>query len=378
MFKAARRNPKSFSFKLAQLGGTIAAIKFYNATQHEDHENLVSKYANEHNFILHTNWAIEDENGDTRYVYFKIPLDNSQSYYKALIESGIDKFYLDREVDLPGLSEAIKSYAPADIDSANIPTIDLILGGVANIDLKKSLWEGKNISVSPFDDLTPEQSVEDWDLNTPEWAKGIGRITGWSPRQIEHGIDAYFARSELTWLSGKFFDRVFGPGTEDEREMMLGETLSKIPISRRFIGLTLTEEEKLRDQDNEDITEERLKSFIVKRGMKSLEKDLLVNGNGTIADLYAYKHSQPKKYHEMLQKEIDFALELDKYGKGYRSFWIRMRKPISVETKAKMFYRRLKKAKPEEKIRLDFHRKMFGYDSEAFNKALFKLRAEDR
>jgi len=84
-------------------------------------------------------FGFEDEKGQMRYPYLKVPLDPSSRFFKKFFEAATDK-WLGEEIDIEGTINALEQVSPVGISSLP-PSLNGLIGYVTN----KNFWLNEDI-----------------------------------------------------------------------------------------------------------------------------------------------------------------------------------------------------------------------------------------
>lgn len=363
----------SSTFKLAQFasivtGLTIATSKLAPDTM----KNLEGNIASENNIIipLGDEFGFEDNNGQIRYPYLKIPLDPGQKFFKTFFEASTNK-WLGKEIDVGKVVSTLKEQSPVGISSLP-PTISGTLGYISN----KDFWLNEDIVRQPF---SFPQSKEEYSDKTPEFYKDLGQFTGLSPERSRYAIEELITSGTVwSYLAGQGYEAFKGM-PKDMKEKHLAEVLSKTPISKRFIGITnpYSKHASKIEKAEEETT---LKRFVENRNFDTLVdgylyKDIGVGRKDVIDMARSYKDKDT--YDRLIDR---FKFEQTIKYLPEKSFWRRM-KGLPLEAKAQVFVDRLKSSSPEQEKQLwkeyAIIARAKGVISKDFRREVSRLRGED-
>jgi hypothetical protein len=142
LFRSARDNPMEFTYKLAQFATVVSGLYIANQAINPDTmKDLKGSIDVQNNLCipLGDKLGFVDEKGQMRYIYFKIPIDPGQKFFKSLFEAGTDK-WLGNEVDTEAIANTFTQISPVGISSLP-PTMSGTLGYMVN----KDFWKGEDI-----------------------------------------------------------------------------------------------------------------------------------------------------------------------------------------------------------------------------------------
>ena len=375
LWRTAKDNPKEFAYKTAEIG--LATTLIYSAMREQCPETakaLQGSMALQNNLCIPVgdNFGFEDEKGQMRYWGFKVPLDPSQRFFKTFFEAAYDKS-MGYEVDVDRITNNMFELSPVGVSSMS-PTVSGDIGYLYN----KDLWKIEDVWSKTKPLSYPKSKEEFIPGRTPEAFKDIGELTGLSPERTKHVAGELFT-SNSTWayLMGKGYEKLFVDVPKEKVEQHWAMTLSRMPITGRFIFVTnpyskyagkIGEEEEV---------------FAVKRWVENRELDRLTDGY-----LFekAFKREDIAKYirtfkdvdtRERLQKRYDFQFATRRLPE--RSFWLRLRS-LAPEIRASRYYDRLQSANPKEHERLMKEKAIViragGFFTDNFWEELRKIRRE--
>ena len=256
VFRAAKRNPKIFWTKVAELGALSAAVTAYNlldddrARAYNDDVPDSEKAAN---FIIMTDIKQTSEDGTVKHLYLKIPKDQGQQLIAGLFEDlyqnttqGSDKKILSkrRMEELSHLLSAVPAVGQLP------PTIK---AGV-EYSLNKSIFTGEDIWKGAK--VNPELEK---DTRTPipfvkfgEATKDIPFLPS-SPKKIEQAVGAIIPRSAaIPNMLGSIVNvsmNGLSPEEKNAQAKTTIEKMSKTPFLRKMVGISKSRAKKERIQD---------------------------------------------------------------------------------------------------------------------------------
>lgn len=324
------------TYKLAQLAsvitGTYIAAKSSSpqtmkALQNDPtmQNNLCIPIGDQFSFI--------DSRGRTRYVYLKVPLDQSIRFLKTFFEAATDK-WLGNEVDIDRVTGALKQLSPVSLTGLP-PSLSASLGYVTN----KNFWSNSDIwrrTEKPFD--WPQSSQEYTD-RTPQMAIDFGKVTGLSPERTKYAIDQLITSNSLwSHLVNAGYEKMFGSLSKDKKEQHLAMILARTPVISRFIGVT-NPYSKYSASIDKASQQSELRQFIQNRGLDTLSDGYLFNKSIKRSEIFKYiKSFRDKDIQNRLYERFK-VLERTK-NLPERSFWLRLQS-LRPDARAKAFMDRL-------------------------------------
>ena len=377
MFRSIKDNKVASAWKLTQLATLTTGL--YIAMQKQTPQTakaLKNDIQMQNNLCipLGDDFGFEDENGQTRYPYLKIPLDPGQRFFKKFFEASTDK-WLGNEVDVEGTINALENISPAGVSSLP-PTASGALGYAFNKDfwLNEDIWKKTD---KPFS--WPQSKEEYIPGRTPQAYIDLGAKTGLSPERTKYAVEELVTGGTLwSYLLGQGYDVAFGDLPKSNKEMHLAEVLAKTPVVKRFFGITnpYSEFGQKIDQAKEDSD---LKRWIQNRGLDARVEGYLVHKNVKRDEVIDYirKTSPDKDTYDRLRDRFDFQVKTKDLT--HKSFWLRLR-GLSTEARAKVYVDRLTTSTDSEKdeLRNEFSivRRAGGIDTPEFRKEVMRLRSE--
>jgi hypothetical protein len=354
-WRALLQNPVPTLWKLTQFASIVTGLYIYNQKQNpETMNNLKGNIDTQNNLIIPIGdgFSYLDERGQTRYPYFKIPLDNTMRFFKVFFEASTD-MWLGNPVDVEAVTLALGQLSPVGVSP--LPPLE---AGVVGYMVNKNFWRNKDIwqgSENAIGYQIPKWisgkerggSEEEYNLFTPQAMKDFGAGTGLSPERSKYAIEQLVTSgSEFAWLSGYGYDKVFGSMSKDQKEQHLAAILSKSPIARRFIGVTNPASQYAFSMDK------AVEDSSVKRLVENRELDILVDGylykEGTggsplvkIEEIFSYirKYKDPDTQDRLLK---DFEFQKATKNLPNMAFWRGLRRITDVEGRAAEYVKRWK------------------------------------
>lgn len=342
LWRTANDNPKLFAYKVAQLGAMVTLL--YTAMREqapETTEALQGSIDMQNNLCIPMgdNFSFEDEEGQTRYIYYKIPLDPSQKFFKTFFEAFTDKM-LGNEVDVERITNNMAEQSPVGITSLP-PTLS---GGIGYL-YNKDLWRNKDVwrKTKPFD--WPKSKEEYIPGETPQFYTDIGKATGLSPERTGHAIEEVTTSGTMwSYLMGKGYEKLFVDVPKSQREQHLAMVLSQMPIAKRFIGVTHPYT-KYKGGFKESEQKADLEHWAQTREVDRLTEGYLFQDSYERRDVWKYINTfKEKVVRDRLIKRFDFQVAMKDVPE--RSFWLRLQS-LKVKAKAEVYYERWSKTKDD-------------------------------
>ncbi len=331
-FKPGSGTAMASTWKLTQFASLVTGLYIAsNARAPESMRDLKGNIDAQNNLIipLGDEYGFEDEFGQTRYPYIKIPLDPGQKFFKTFFEASADK-WLGNEVDVNAVVDSLKEQSPVGVTELP-PTISGTLGYVTNKDfwLNEDIWR----KTEPF--KFPESREEFIPGRTPQAMIDIGQATGLSPERTRHAISELTTNGTVwSYLLGEGYDQLFGQLPKDQKEKHLAMVLAKMPVVKRFFGVTNPYSKHAQDVDvaqEEDV----LQRWIQTRELDRLAEGYLYEDSVSRKEVFKYIDSfKDQATFERLDERFRFQEAIK--GVPNRSLWLRMR-GLSPEARARVY-----------------------------------------
>jgi len=345
MWRAFKDNPFKSSYKLAQFATAVSGLYIAMKKMHpKSTEALQGNVDMQNNLCipLGDQFGFEDEMGQMRYPYLKMPLDPSQKFFKTFFEAATDK-WLGNEVDIDRVVDSLKEQSPVGVTELP-PAISGALGYVTNKDfwLNEDIWRKTD---KPFG--YPSSKEEFIPGYTPEFYEDFGAKTGLSPERSKYVVEELTTKGTVwSYLLGEGYKALFGDMPKEMNEQHLAMVLTEKPIIRRFFGVTHPY-----SQHAQPIEKAKEKSdidrWIQNRGLDARVDGYLYHKNVKRKEIIDYMKSfKDMKVFDRLKERFVFQQKMK--GLPNRSFWLRLR-GLTTEARAKVYYHRLESLSREER-----------------------------
>lgn len=241
--RSFKTNPTKASLYAAQLLGIYGSVDLASRAINPEAHAAIPEYVSSLYMTVTTPWSFVDDQGDTRFMYFKFPIDHSTTGLKVFADS------MTRAAMNEGLPSEKKVDSIRDFSSfmssqfGIVPgaTMPPVIGGLiaygANFDWWRQApaWMGEQ-GIPARMEFTEETPVFFRDL--AEAAEGTADI---SPARMSAAISQVVPENIFTNLLGAGY-RAATTGIErdmlEPMEKELIQQLREFPGSRRFIGIT--------------------------------------------------------------------------------------------------------------------------------------------
>jgi len=373
LWRVAKENPITFSYKVAQLGAVttlLYASMKENAPKTAD--ELQGNVDMQNNFVipLGDQFGFEDEKGQMRYPYFKIPIDPSQKFFKAFFESAYDK-YKGNEVDVERLTNNMAELSPVGVSSMP-PSMSAAIGYLYN----KDLWLNRDVWTKTDKPFSYPKSKEEYiPGRTSEFFKDVGEVTGLSPERGQHAVEEITTRGTVwSYLMGKGYDALFADLPSGKKEQHLAMVLSQTPVVKRFIGVTNPYSRQAAgvEKDVEDVT---LKKWIERRELDRLSDGYLLEGVVKRSEVVDYIYSQDNvNTKDRLKDRFLFDEKITEAKLPNRSWWLRLQNLDPVVRARQYHEESLKPQRAEDLARGEaIIRSTGGFFTKSFYRELSRL-----
>lgn len=377
ILRAYKENPYASSWKTVQLATVTTGI--YLAARHNTpnaFEALKGSNDMKNNLCipLPESFAFEDDQGQMRYPYIKIPLDPAQKFFKTFFEAAVDKCF-GHEVDIDRVTGSLKELSPVGVTELP-PSMSAVLGYMTNKDfwLNEDIWKRTD---KPFS--WPQSKEEYIPGETPQAFIDIGKATGLSPERLRHSAEEMFTSGTIwSYMLGKGYDEMFSDMPKSNKEQHWAEALSKFPGIKRFIGITHPYSKHAKGIDEAKMKAD-LDYFIQTRGLDTLAEGHLFQDNVTQQEVWKYINSfKDPEVIDRLTKRFDFQQSIKDLSE--RSFWLRLQ-GLKVPARAEVYLKRMDSVKPEERRQLEYEQSIIagagGVFSDQFWGEVEKLKSKE-
>jgi len=361
IFRAAKTDPKTFGFKVMNLGVAAMSLYWANKFMYGDDLDDVTDTERRNNWIIMTPYTFLDKDGEQRRYYLRVPKDQGQRVFTEIFE-GMARKALGDEVDVDQIADAAKDFIPVSAYELMPPTLEALMGYAVNKDFwrREDIWRGE--------DVLPQ---EEYNKYTPEAYVKLGKATGWSPVRMKYALEQVFTQGNIwTSLVGFGAEQVFSELTPEQRDELTKEMLEKRPGVRRFLRSTrpaTKREEQIREEKRVEDT----RRLIQRRGLEEIA-DAHLDGRVERRELTEFISRQPVEDRARLRTRFKNMRQLKDIPN--RRFWLSL-KQLPPESRATNYWNEWVQLSPEERIELDRQsRKVKGFRSKRFNRSFNKLK----
>lgn len=365
-FRPGSGTAKQSWLKLAQFAGIITGMALLNRfCSPKTMEELKNDRRAQRNITipLGDGLGFEDENGETRYPFLIIPIDQGQQFLKAFFEAATN-WWLGDEFDVKAVVQALKDSSPADVSTLP-PSMAAIVGYATdtNFWLQEDIWRGTdeafNYQLPKW--LTKREVGGSEEEYTPDKTSKLltsaGKATGLSPERLKYALEQLFTHDNFyAQLLGGAYEQMFGELPKDQRQETLAEALSKNLLTKSIFKVT-----NPRSRHGEEIKEGKeeatIKNFVENRGLDALARGYLFKKSVDIKEITAYIDKDPltgkareTEDYDRLSDRFDFHENTKDLSS--RSFWLGLKSITDPQGRAKTYVRILENATPKERKKI--------------------------
>lgn len=344
-FKPGSGSALSSTYKLAQFASLVTGLYIAMKKMHPKSSDALRGNIDMQNNLcipLGDDFGFVDEQGQTHYPYIKIPLDPGQKFFKKFFEAATDK-WLGNDVDVDGVVDSLKELSPVGVGELP-PTVSGALGYMTNKDfwLNEDIWRQTD---KPFS--YPTSKEEFVPGRTPQVYIDLGEATGLSPERTRYLVEELTTSGTVwSWLLSQGYEAAFGDMPKAKKEQHLAMTLSKMPVAKRFFGITYPYA-----QYAGEISDAKEKSdverWIQNRGLDTLADGYLFEKNVERKELVKYMRSfKDRDVYDRLKDRFEFQEKTKNLAN--RSFWLSL-KGLAPKARARVYVDRLESSTPEER-----------------------------
>lgn len=361
IFRAAGRNPKVFTYKVAQLGMLATGLMLANRYRNREAWDNISSHDKANYFIITTPFSYKDENGDKRYLYFRIAKDQGQKVICTIFENAMAK-YLGEDIDVDQVTDAARGMIVVTPSEMLPPAFDAALGYYANKDFwrNEEIWKGGEVV----------RKEEYTNYTHPAYVKW-GEVSGMSPEKTKYALQQLFTSgniytSMVDWGLGKVMEKM----PEAEKEKLTQDILRQQPFIRRILKATnpFTEHEKAIDEARKEENTRQIK--------QNRELDKLIDRMyaGEISRSEIYKYIDGRNIQDSVRLEDRFHRSEDFKDIPDRKWWLEI-SYLPPEVRATLYWSRYQVVDNEEKRRLERQKDTLpGISTERFEDRLAELK----
>ena len=346
LFRSFKDNKVKSAYKLAQFGSVVTGL--YMAAQNMAPKTIgdLKGDVNMQNNVcipFGDDFGFEDEKGQIRYPFWKLPLDNGQKFFKVLFEAATDK-HMGKEIDVDNVVKMLSEYSPVTTQSVLPPTISGVLGYVTNKDfwLNEDIWKGSD---KPFS--WPKSKNESIPGKTPQVFTDLGQVTGLSPERMNY-VASELVTNGTVWsaILNEGYNKAFADLPKETKRRHFLLTLARTPVFRRFIGVTNPYSKHAKDFEVA-AEDDALKNAVETIGLDERVDGYLFYGTHSRKEVVDYiKGFKDRATVDKLKERFIFS-EKTKNLKD-RSFWLRLQ-GLSPEARAKLYVKELNSKTGEER-----------------------------
>ena len=366
IFRALADRPYQTLWKFAQLAALASGVYLANRYFNKECWDSIPDREKVNNFCITTPWSFKDKNQNERYLYFKIAKDQGQRVVCTMFENLMAKALGD-EVDADQVTQSIQDFLPLIPDQLLPPSLDGMMGYMANKDfwLRKDIWRGEKV--------TPR---EEYTIYTHPALVEAGDITGWSPDRLGYSLSQVFTRGNVyTSLVSAGFSLAMKDLPEKDKRKTTTEMVTRLPLIKRVFKATPAYSETELKQLEKAKTEESTRKLKQKRELNEMAnryyrklKDEKIKDRSVLSEIKVFIRKQPVEDRKRLVSWFK------NYGIVYdipdRAWWLNLAE-MPPEARATVFWTKYLETDKEERKGLErLGRRIPGLWSERFLKRL--------
>lgn len=363
VFRAAEKHPGQTAYKISQIAGLATGLYYANYFKNKEVLDQVPHRDKVNNWIITTPFPYKDKEGNKKWIYIRIPKDQSQRLIASVAENAAAKA-IGEEVDVDQVTQAAADFVPVSPGALAPPLFKAWKG----YELNKDFYRGEDIWRGSREDIKAEE--EYYKNYTHDFFIKAGKKTGMSPERLKYALGQYFTSGNIwTSMVGFGWDHIFAEMTEEQREQVTEELILKKPFVRKLFRHT--DPYHKFSKEIKDVTiEERTKKFVMMREFNDIVQKKL-DGKATNKDITNFIRKNPKEA-SVLKDHYKRAILLKDMPE--KRYWKELAK-TPAPARARLFWSRWQGESPEERIKsLKTAVKIPGFYSDAFNKKFGELR----
>jgi len=217
-------------WNLASVTALMVSAGLVSRLRHPRAYEETSMYDKVNYLPIYTGLWYKDENGDKRYIYFRLAKDQSVRATSVLADAMIDHF-LGYEIDTDAIKEGLANIWVVSPTSIMPPMAKSLYGLNKDWDLNK----GKSIGLSNV------YGKEDWDEKTKEMYKELGKHLDISPNKVQAAVESLITNNDVL-KSVNMLTEMWNKPISDEEMEKFGkkwyEEIQNIPGLSRLVGVT--------------------------------------------------------------------------------------------------------------------------------------------
>lgn len=342
--------------KASWIVGTAAAVKLASmVTSPETDKNIsVTDKVRNYNITFGDHLYVLDPNGNKRYFYVPVRLDQTVMPFNAAVVGGLE---LAEYGSAPrGLTAAAIGQISPVSQEIPIPSIEAIASYVHNYDsyTDSPVYKGPKV--------LPEAEIRTFGQGQPTspFAVAAGQALGMSPVRLENSIGKVINYNNFYIKSMGFMAKEVFEGADPREQAMAGlQMLQNVPGLSGVVKLTTPYNslmEELMDAEQQANTPVALATSGLNDLLFQYQKG---QNNVTTKTLQTYINNQPAEYRQKLADHAKYTMNVDKVMSRYqasdkippRAWWIAASK-APAEARAQVFYNEWVSAEPEDRQRM--------------------------
>ena len=239
MGAAALKDPVLFSAKLLQAQANVGFLNMFNRQVNQEGWQQIPDDMKHSHLIIMTNQHYIDEQGQKRYMYYRIPTEQTLRPFVGLTNYMMDRYFDGKLPD----ETVLKSLLPAFRDAVDVlgfgrgvplpPLLDAYLTYYTNRDTwnQMPVWTGPEVPPESEISMRPGRV-------TGQVFQDLGAATGLSPARMEAASSSLFPRHPITDITSQIYKVARPQELPPSLEKNQIQRLREISLFGRSIGFT--------------------------------------------------------------------------------------------------------------------------------------------
>lgn len=232
IFRAAGREPGTFTYKVAQIGTLAAGLYWANKNVNPEVYDNISPREKVNNWIITLPFEpiVDKTTGDKHYIYGKIAKDQGQRIFATLFEGLVAKYQGD-DMNWDEIAMAAEELVPlTKIWTDPFPMMDVFKGYATNTDFWRNdkIWRGPKV----------EPTAETDKYTHPAFTSLAPKL-GLSPKRTQHSLQQLFTQGNIyTSVVGGGWRLLTNEVSRGQKREMEEKIIQDVPFLRRLAKTT--------------------------------------------------------------------------------------------------------------------------------------------
>lgn len=378
--RQAKKDPKRFATQMLWLQGTVASLWLANYYSNPAGWADVPSDVRRNNFVIMTPHSFIDQQGNTRYMYFKIKKDNFMLPFTALPEMLLER-YMEGRIPKKEYLKTLKDTLPIIPTEFVPPTYSAYQTYASNHDFwtDRDIWRGADVPPEEEFKMAPDRPTAPVFIDQAEY-------TGLSPARMEAASKKLFPNNPFTSLTGSAYNIMTEGITPYDKSKHTLQILADTPILRRIIGITHPAARDMEEAEPISLAGTGVK-FELSRKLDNMyfesKEDILSEST-----IRTWINAQPAEERDRLHKRLQTQKIYDKIMQRYQDsqgvpsrIWWMNTGNIDAVTRADLFYQKWRDAngngrRAMERLSSQLQAAGLGYATEHFGRRFMDLKKE--